>query len=180
MRFSTNASQFLNCTFLIHSVVLTVTVYCVQGLFGIIKKCSLKFSRDVFYKLFILVVSVFIMFHDLTQNFYRNCTCMSAIMHYIVISNGYFSTNTFHILLSSGGYYNYTELGLHWLCLFYFIFILICIKMKITVTIESTYSKMVYIVKRVLNLHDNFLKKIMYVYVKRRITCILAGYENGS
>lgn len=52
--------------------------------------------------------------------------------------------------------------------------------MKITVTIESTYSKAVYSVKRVLNLHDNFLKKIMYVYVKRRITCILAGYENGS
>lgn len=82
MRFSTNASQFLNCTFLIHSVVLTVTVYCVQGLFGIIKKCSLKFSQDVSYKLFIFVVSVFIMFHDLTQNFYRNCTCMSAVMHY--------------------------------------------------------------------------------------------------
>lgn len=69
-------------TFLIHSVVLTVTVYCVQGLFGIIKKCSLKFSRDVSYKLFILVVSVFIMFHDLTQNFYRNCTRMSSVMHY--------------------------------------------------------------------------------------------------
>lgn len=94
MRFSTNAFQCVNYTFQIHSVDLNKMF---QQLFIIVYEgfsellwhfllwrwlCwkDVKFSWDVSYKLFILAVSVFIAFHNLTNNFYKNCISMLTIM----------------------------------------------------------------------------------------------------
>lgn len=103
------------------TIFLTVTLYYVRGLFVIIRTFSLMyqimlegciFSRDVSYNNYLSWLFPFLFtFHILTHNFYKNCTCMSTIMH-IVISNGYFCTNKFCTVISSEDFYNYIEFGL--------------------------------------------------------------------